>query len=209
MDSKKQHNFLVTCNFLIQYIKRLTWCKLPLFELWAVCFDYFWTPSKIIIKCSARNVSNVLTEDQCKWLSTKWFIPLKEKTAITHGYYESLLLNYSTTEITIFSLCWPLILLHHVWNGFLFASSHGSPISAGFQLTLFPGTRCARPFSPLPVNHFLEAQDPGNCPLLCWAQSPCLDPEVLRRLLLLLQGYIPSWVFLSLFWALGLRSPCL
>ncbi len=34
------------------------------------------------INWSAHNVSNILTEDQCKWLSTKWFILPKEKTAI-------------------------------------------------------------------------------------------------------------------------------
>jgi hypothetical protein len=39
--------------------------------------------------CSTRNVSNVLTEDQCRGLSTIWFILLKEKTIITQGHYES------------------------------------------------------------------------------------------------------------------------
>ncbi len=32
--------------------------------------------------CSACNVSNVLTEDQCQGFSTKWFILLKEKTML-------------------------------------------------------------------------------------------------------------------------------
>jgi hypothetical protein len=44
-------------------------------------------------------------------------------------------LELFSNRITIFSLFWPLILLHHIRNGFLLASSHGTPISAGFQLT--------------------------------------------------------------------------
>ncbi len=63
-----------------------------------------------------------------------------------YGYNESLPLNYLKSKVTIFSLCWPLVLLHHVWNGFLFASSHGLPISAGFQLTLLLGLGRPGPF---------------------------------------------------------------
>jgi hypothetical protein len=54
----------------------------------------------------------------------------------------------NTKKITISSLCWLLILLHHVQNGFLFASSHGFPFSAGFKLTLFTRTGWPGPFSP-------------------------------------------------------------
>jgi hypothetical protein len=40
--------------------------------------------------CSVRNFNNVLTEDQCKWLSTKLFILLKERKQWSHnGYYKS------------------------------------------------------------------------------------------------------------------------
>ncbi len=51
-------------------------------------------------------------------------------------------------EETIFSLCWPLVLLHHVLNGFLFSSSHGFAISVRFQLTFFTRSRWAGPFFP-------------------------------------------------------------
>jgi hypothetical protein len=49
--------------------------------------------------------------------------------------------------VIIFSLCWPLILLHHVQNGFS-STYHVFPISAGFQLTLFLGVRRAGSLSP-------------------------------------------------------------
>jgi hypothetical protein len=69
--------------------------------------------------CSARDISNLLTEDQCKWLSTKWFILLKEKK---NGYITNTMSHFfediQLSMVTIFSLCWPLILLHHVRNGF-------------------------------------------------------------------------------------------
>ncbi len=82
-------------------------------------------------------------------------------------------------EETIFSLCWPLILLHHVLNGFLFSSSHGFAISVRFQLTFFTRSRWAGPFfSPFPANRFQEALDPDNCPLPCQAQCNCNDSAV-------------------------------
>ncbi len=51
------------------------------------------------------------------------------------------------TMVIIFSLCWPPILHHHVQNG-LSLISYVFPISAGFQLTLFP--RVGRPGLSLP-----------------------------------------------------------
>ncbi len=50
--------------------------------------------------------------------------------------------------VTIFSLCWPLILLYHVRNGFPSTASHVFFISAGFQLTLFHRVGRARPLTP-------------------------------------------------------------
>jgi hypothetical protein len=52
------------------------------------------------------------------------------------------------TMVAIFSLCWLLILLNHVQNGFSSISSHVFPIPAGFQLTLFPRVRWAGPSTP-------------------------------------------------------------
>ncbi len=51
--------------------------------------------------------------------------------------------------VTIFSLCWLLILIHHVRNEFSSTFSHLFPISAGFQLTLFLRVRQARPLTSL------------------------------------------------------------
>jgi hypothetical protein len=48
----------------------------------------------------------------------------------------------------LFSLCWLLILLHHVQKGFFSISSHVFPISAGFQLILFPGVGGPAPSPP-------------------------------------------------------------
>jgi hypothetical protein len=50
--------------------------------------------------------------------------------------------------IAIFSLCSPLILLHHVRNGFSLICPQVFPISAGFQLTLFCEVRRAGPLTP-------------------------------------------------------------
>ncbi len=86
---------------------------------------------------------------------------------VTYEYYESLPLNYSISKVTIFSLCWRFILLHHVRNGFLFVSSHGFPISAGFQLTLFTRAKQARPFFP----SFLQ-----TCSRKLWIQATARFP---------------------------------
>ncbi len=51
--------------------------------------------------------------------------------------------------VTIFSFYWPLILLHHIRNGFSSTSSHVFHISAGFQQTLFPSVGQAGPLTPL------------------------------------------------------------
>ncbi len=66
------------------------------------------------------------------------YSPARKKYSHTMMYgYESLItLIYS--ELIIFSLCWPLILLHYVPNGFHHVYCHVFPISAGFQLTLSP-----------------------------------------------------------------------
>ncbi len=79
-------------------------------------------------------------------------------------------------ELVIFSLCWLLILLYHAPNGFLPVSCHVSPISVGFQLTLFFQTGQAWPWiQPPPEDRFQGALDPGNCPQLCRAQLCPLD----------------------------------
>ncbi len=72
----------------------------------------------------------------------------ERKTMVIDEYFESLPLNYSILEVAIFSLCRPLTLLRHVRNRFLFVSTHGSPISDGFQLTLFTRAGRVRPFFP-------------------------------------------------------------
>jgi hypothetical protein len=51
--------------------------------------------------------------------------------------------------VIIFSLCWPLILLHHVQNGLFPLFSHVSLISARFQLALFPRVGQVGPLTPL------------------------------------------------------------
>ncbi len=68
----------------------------------------------------------------------------KKKQWLHNEYYETLLWDYPVL-ITNFSLCWPLILLHHVSS----TSSHIFPISAGFQLTLFPRVGRAGFLTPL------------------------------------------------------------
>ncbi len=78
------------------------------------------------------------------------FILLKEKTQQLHNeYYKLLFLYYSVIGVIIFSLCCPLILLHHVRNGFLLICPHVFPISAGLQLTLFLEMGRAGPLTPL------------------------------------------------------------
>ncbi len=80
-------------------------------------------------------------------------------------------LRLQLSMVTIFSLCWPLILLCHVWTRFSSTSSHVFPISVGFQVTLFPRVGRAGPFTPpLSSDRFQEALDLDNCPFLCQAQ---------------------------------------
>jgi hypothetical protein len=63
----------------------------------------------------------------------------------TSHFFEAIQLSM----VTIFSLCWPLILLRHVRNRFSSTSCHVFSISVGFQLTLFPRVGLAGPFTPL------------------------------------------------------------
>jgi hypothetical protein len=67
----------------------------------------------------------------------------------------ALLHNVIMNELAIFSLFWPLILSHHVSNGFPFVPHYVSSISAGFQLVFPFSTRQAWPrHSPLlPLSH--------------------------------------------------------
>ncbi len=81
-------------------------------------------------------------------LSAEWFILLKEKTQwLRNEYFGSLLYVIQLIIVAIFSLCWLLILFHHVQNWFSNTSPHVFPVFAGFQLTLFRGVRQAG-FSP-------------------------------------------------------------
>jgi hypothetical protein len=50
--------------------------------------------------------------------------------------------------VIIFSLCW-LLIIHHIQNGYFFTSLYVFPISAGFQLTLFPRVKQAESLIPL------------------------------------------------------------
>ncbi len=107
------------------------------------------SPPIFELQCSTRNVSNVLTEDQCKWLSTKWFIPLKERTQWLHNeYYESLLLYYSTIDSNNFLTQLAADPPSSHRNGFSPTCLHVFPISAWFQLTLFLGVRRAGHLNP-------------------------------------------------------------
>jgi hypothetical protein len=88
--------------------------------------------------------------------------------------------------VTIFSLCWLLILLYHVRNWFSYTSPYVFPISAGFQLTLFPGVRWAGSLTPcLSVDWFQEALDSGNCLFHCRAHYTMIwqCTEVYRAIL--------------------------
>ncbi len=107
------------------------------------------------------NANGWATSDLFSW---------KKKTRVKQGYYESLPQNYFTPESTIFH-----IMLaedppssHLEWIPF--ASSHGSPISAGFQLTLFTKPGWAEPFFLLFLQTVWKALDPSNCPFPCRAQ---------------------------------------
>jgi hypothetical protein len=62
-----------------------------------------------------------------------------------------LLHNVIMHELAISSLCWPLILLHHVPNRFLFVLHHVSSISAGFQLIFSLPNEWAWPCFGLPL----------------------------------------------------------
>ncbi len=75
----------------------------------------------------------------------------KKKQRLHNEYYGSLILRYPTIGSNNL-LCWPLILLHHVQNGFSLICPHVFPISAGFQLTLFLGVRRAGPLIPPSVS---------------------------------------------------------
>ncbi len=70
-----------------------------------------------------------------------------------NGYITNIISHFfqdiRITMVTIFSLCQPLILLHHARNGFFSISSHVFAISEGFQLTLFPRVRRAGSLTPL------------------------------------------------------------
>ncbi len=144
--------------------------------------------------CSARDISNVLTEDQCKRLSTKWFILLKEKnngyiTNTTSHFFEDIEL----VMVTIFSLYWPLILLHHVRNGFPSTSSHVFPISAGFQLTLFPRVGRARPLTPSVRRLIPGSSGSRQLPIsLSGTQRPWIFGKELFSSYLF-KGTLPQW----------------
>jgi hypothetical protein len=74
--------------------------------------------------------------------------------------------------VIIFSLDWPLFLLHHIRNGSSFTSPHVFPISAGFYLTFFSQSEAGwAPQPPLSIDRLQEALDSGNCPFLCRAQQ--------------------------------------
>jgi hypothetical protein len=131
------------------------------------------SPPIFELQCSTRNVSNVLTEDQCKWLSTKWFIPLKERTQWLHNeYYESLLLYYSTIDSNNFLTqlaadppsSHPEWVLPHLSSCFphlcLVPTDSFSWSEAGWA-----------PQPLLSVDRFQEALDPGNRPFLCRANA--------------------------------------
>ncbi len=65
--------------------------------------------------------------------------------------------------VAIFSLCWPLIILHHVQNGSSFISSHVFPHLFWVPTDSFPQSKAgSAPHPPLPVDQFQEALDPGN-----------------------------------------------
>ncbi len=74
--------------------------------------------------------------------------------------YKSLLLCYLIIDVIIISLCWLLILFHHVRNGFPLTCPHVFPISAGFQLTLFLEVGRAVPLAPPPP---ICRPVPGSC----------------------------------------------
>jgi hypothetical protein len=102
-------------------------------------------------------------------------------------------------ELLIFLLYWPLILPHHVPNEFLPISCYVSPISAGFQLTLFFQTGRAWPRirPPPPAELFRGALDPGIGPFfightpLVWIRgSPTSSTRHLKTVLF--RGPYPS-----------------
>ncbi len=103
------------------------------------------------------------------------YFPERKKTISYWNNNESLLCDI--WWIAIFSLCWPLILLHHIPNRFFSISFHVFSISAGSQLTLYPKAGQTWPrISPPPppsVDLFQEALDPGNCPFFCRTQEQC------------------------------------
>jgi hypothetical protein len=133
------------------------------------------------MSCSVRNASNVLTEDQWKWLSTRWFfILLKEKKQWLYRNIRSYSFHIIwLLMVTNFLLCWSLILLHQVRNGFFLTCPHIFPISAGFQLTLFLWSGAGwAPHPPLSVDWFQEALDPRNPLFICRAHvllHVCVD----------------------------------
>ncbi len=118
--------------------------------------------AKVSPSCSAHNVSNVLTEDQCKWLSTKCFYSSERKK---HNGIQ----NITSHSFYFIQLLIITILLHHIQNGFSLSCRYVFPTSARFQLTLFLGVRRARPLTPFICRPVLGSSDPGNCPFLCWA----------------------------------------
>ncbi len=77
------------------------------------------------------------------------YSPERNTQWLHNEHYKSLLLCYPIIDVIIISLCWPLILFHHVRNGFSLTCPHVFPISAGFQLTLFLEVGRAVPLAPL------------------------------------------------------------
>ncbi len=85
----------------------------------------------------------------------------RQDIRFTHYLIHNVILN----ELAISSLCWPLILPHHVPNRFLVVLHHVSSISAGFQLFFFspiggPAWPCLG--LPLPLSRLSLQTVPGS-----------------------------------------------
>ncbi len=90
------------------------------------------------LRCSRQDGQLcILTEDQCKYAVPSDLFSWKKSNI--------------TIQTSIYSLCWPLTLLHHVPNRLLAGLNHVSSISAGFQQSPTTHARRDRPCLSFPL----------------------------------------------------------
>ncbi len=95
------------------------------------------------------------------------YSPERKHNSHTMLYDHESVITMICDELIIFSRLWPLILLHHVPNGFLPIYCYVSPISVGFQLTFFFQTGRAWPCIRSPCRPVPGSSGSRQLPIFC------------------------------------------